>query len=88
IVALTGRQTQVTLKVRKSFDPFAPVPFEGQSIFTYNRLDLGTFFQGVKINLTLDLPTTTSYLVDILTAEYGYVFDSDDFYEEVITVAN
>ncbi|MNZ88178.1 hypothetical protein D3C78_1070620 [compost metagenome] len=51
-------------------------------------MDLGTFFEGVKINLTLDLPTTTSALVDILAAEYGYVFDSDDFYEEIITVAN
>ena len=88
VTALTGRQTQVTLKVRKSFDPFAPVPFSGESIFTYNRLDLGTFFEGVKINLTLDLPTTTAQLVDILTAEYGYVFDSDDFYEEIITVSN
>lgn len=88
VTALVGRQTQVTLKVRKSFDPFAPVPFEGSSIFIYNRLDLGTFFEGVKINLTLDLPATTSHLIDILSAEYGYVFDSDDFYEEVITVAN
>lgn len=88
VTALVGRQTQVTLKVRKSFDPFAPVPFEGQSTFIYNRLDLGTFFQGVKINLTLDLPTITSHLVDILAAEYGYVFDSDDFYEELITVSN
>ncbi|MNU63351.1 hypothetical protein D3C71_526040 [compost metagenome] len=88
VTALTGRQTQVTLKVRKSFDPFAPVPFSGESLFIYNRLDLGTFFGGVKVNLTLDLPTTTSHLVDILSAEYGYVFDSDDFYEEIITVSN
>lgn len=88
VTPLVGRQTQVKLKVRKSFDPFAPVPFTGESIFIYNRLDLGTFFESVKINLTLDLPTTTSQLVEIMAAEYGYVFDDDDFYEEVITVSN
>ncbi|MND25674.1 hypothetical protein D3C81_144460 [compost metagenome] len=88
VTALEGRQTQVTLKVRKSFDPFAPVPFTGEAPFIYNRLDLATFFAGVKINLTLDLPTTTSHLVEILAAEYGYVFDDDDFYEEIITVGN
>lgn len=85
---VSGRETSVTLKVRKSFDPFAPVPFRGEATFVYNRLDLATFFDGVQINITMDLPTTTSVFLDILTAEYGYLFDSDDFYEEIITVAN
>lgn len=85
---VSGRQTRVTLKVRKSFDPFAPVPFLGEAYFTYNRLDLATFFAGTQININMDLPTTTSTFVDILTAEYGFQFDSDDFYEDIITVAN
>lgn len=85
---VAGRQTEVTLKVRKSFDPFAPIPFQGEAKFVYNRLDLATFFDGVRINITMDLPTTTSAFLDILTAEYGYVFDTDDFYEDIITVAN
>lgn len=85
---VSGRETSVTLKVRKSFDPFAPIPFKGEATFVYNRLDLATFFNGVKINITMDLPTTTSAFLDILTAEYGYLFDTDDFYEDIITVAN
>lgn len=85
---VSGRETSVTLKVRKSFDPFAPIPFKGEATFVYNRLDLTTFFNGVKINITMDLPTTTSAFLDILTAEYGYLFDTDDFYEDIITVAN
>lgn len=85
---VSGRQTQVTLKVRKSFDPFAPVPFRGEAFFTYNRLDLTTFFAGTKININMDLPSTTSAFLDILTLEYGFLFDSDDFYEDIITVGN
>lgn len=85
---VSGRQTQVTLKVRKSFDPFAPVPFQGEAPFVYNRLDLGEFFAGVKVDLNMDLPTTTSVFMDIMTAEWGYQFDSDDFYEDIITTAN
>lgn len=85
---VSGRETLVTLSVRKSFDPFIPVPFLGTAPFTYQRLDLTTFFAGTKVNITMDLPTTTSAFVDILTAEYGYQFDSNDFYEELITVDN
>lgn len=85
---VSGRETKVLLKVRKSFDPFAPVPFVGEADFKYNRLDAATFFDGVKINVTMDLPTTTSAFLDILRDAYGYQFDSDDFYEEIITVAN
>jgi hypothetical protein len=85
---VSGRETEVTLKVRKSFDPFAPVPFQGETKFTYNRLDITEFFMGAKINLTMPLPTTTSAFLEVLTNEYGYVFDSDDFYEDIITVAN
>ena len=85
---VSGRETSITLKVRKSFDPFAQIPFQGEATFVYNRLDLATFFTGVKINITMDLPTTTGAFLDILTAEYGYLFDTDDFYEDIITVAN
>lgn len=85
---ITGRETKVTLRVRKSFDPFAPVPFQGDVEFKYNRLDLTTFFTGTKVEINMDLPTTTSRFVEIMTQEYGYVFDDDDFYEEVITAEN
>lgn len=87
-VIVSGRQTKVTLQVRKSFDPFAPVPFRGEADFTYNRLDLTTFFGGAKIDINMPLPTTTSAFMDIMTAEYGYQFDSDDFYEDIITADN
>lgn len=88
IRSLGGRETKVDLRVRKHRSLYSNLPLTGGTEFTYNRLDLATFFSGVNLDITLDLPTNTNVLVTVLSKYYGYVFDNTDFVVELIDSSN
>lgn len=88
IRSLGDRLTKVDLQVRKHRNLHSNLPLVGTTEFTYNRLDIGTFFNGVNIDITLNLPTNTNTLVSVLSNYYGYVFDNTDFVIELIDSTN
>ena len=82
--------TEVQIRVRDSYGRFDELPYinDGPITFRYNRLDVGSFFNGVLGGYTTELPTSTQTLLDEITARVGQQFVLDDIVLEDISREN
>jgi len=83
-----GRVTKIKVTGRKPTDLFTGQVYTGSIDFTYKRIDFGELFARTKLSVKIDLPCKTSDLVKVLSHHYGYVFDSSDYVNELITAEN
>lgn len=86
----TTPNTEVSIKVRDSSGRFDILPYttSGPINFRYNRLDVGTFFNGVLGGYEAELPTSTQCLLDEITDRVGQQFVLDDIVLEDISRDN
>lgn len=63
-------------------------PYQGDVDFTFHRLDLANFFDGIDLRLVLPLPTTASAVAAQLSAIFNVRFDLEDHVEEAIAPVN
>lgn len=84
----SGLVTRIPLSLNKSKSPIEYWGHAGEVLFSYNRLDLETFFTGLDMEFYTKFPITVGYFVSLINARYGIVFDSNDFGGGVITQEN
>lgn len=87
-VSVDGRVTRIPVTGRKPYDLFTGQLYVGSIDFTYKRIDFGELFAQTKLSVQIDLPCKTSDLIQVLSKHYGYVFDSSDYINELITAEN
>jgi len=81
----SGLVTRIPLSLDKSKAPVEYWGHTGVVLFSYNRLDLETFFDGMDLEFYTKFPITVGYFVSMVADRYGIVFDSNDFGGGVIT---
>ena len=87
IQSLNGELTEVTIK-KVDPPPLSTYRYKGQTSFTFHRLDLAVFFEGVVLEVELSLPSDTLEVAQKLGERFGFVFDENDFVLESITQDN
>lgn len=85
---LSGRETRIRVSGRKPTDGFTGQVYTGDIDFTWKRLDLGELFHNTSLTIQMDLPCKTSDVMAVLSHQYGWVFDSSDYINELITAEN
>ena len=90
LTPLNGRTTQVTVKAKPPQTSLNGVPatvFTGSKTFTYQRIDLNTFFNDLDdITFNLNLPTTTYAILNYWQMKYGFAEGASDFIIETIPI--
>lgn len=86
--ALVGRETMIKVTGRKPNDSFMGQVYRGSVDFFYKRIDFGELFANTQLSIQMDLPCKTSDVIRVLSHHYGYVFDSSDYVNELITAEN
>lgn len=81
----SGLVTRIPLSLNKSKSPIEYWGHAGEVLFSYNRLDMETFFTGMDMEFYTKFPITVGYFVSLIADRYGIVFDSNDFGGGVIT---
>lgn len=85
---VSGRETVIQVSGRRPTDGFTGQLYKGTIDFSWKRLDLGVLFDNTKLIIQMDLPCKTSDVIAVLSHEYGWVFDSSDYVNELITADN
>lgn len=83
-----GRVTKIKVTGRRPYDLFTGQLYVGSIDFTFKRINFGELFSQTKLSVQLDLPCKTYDLIRVLSNHYGYVFDSGDYINEIITAEN
>lgn len=88
LVAFTpkeGTRTDITLRAKRSTSERNLLPQMGERTFSYDRLDIGSYFGGDSLTISGVRPPISSYeLVQKLSEMYDVVFSPDDFINEII----
>lgn len=87
-VALVGRETEVVVTGRRPADTFTGQLYKGSIVFRFKRIDFAELFANTKLSVQIDLPCKTSDLIEVMAKHFGYVFDSSDYVNELITADN
>lgn len=87
-IALTGRDTKVTLSVRKSRSDLDVIPYTGSIDFIYQRLRIEDSFADLLRTYRPDLPTSTQVVLNEITKRLKSNFFIDDIILEEVTKNN
>jgi len=84
-VSLGGLRTQVFATIDKKRAPVELWDRTGGFVFEYDRLDLGSFIQGMDVDLASQLPTESDDLIRALLSPRDIVIADDDVVPAVYT---
>lgn len=82
------KNTQVTIRPKRPAGRNHEIPYHGEIIFEYNRLNVAHHFRGVLEGLDIKPPTSSQVLLNRITAIMGQEFTLDDIVLEDISRRN
>lgn len=87
-LSLGGLRTEVEIGIRRQLAGDDLLPFPGELVFRYNRLDIEFNLGGKLSGFRPPMPTSTQVLLDEMTRRTGIRFETEDFVLEDINRSN